>query len=285
MTLAAYQLSFNGLTFGAGTDIQLVSATGLRALPPARVADQNRPRAHGAFAGLAYLGERTITLQLLVSVTTSADWETVLQNLAAAFQPIPDPANLLALMVQLPGWSFPVQVMCRPTRYEVPVNLAYSHHYATVAVELIAPDPMWYGPTVTVTTTLPSPTSGAPFPWSFPVSFGSSSGGSISVANTGNAYTSPLFQIQGPCTNPWVQFASSRLTVDITLASTDALVLDSGAHTITLNGTASRYNDLQVGSQWFTCPPGTSTVRFGSGDSTAVAATCTAVWASAYASI
>lgn len=284
MALQSYQLSFNGLTFGAGTDVQLVSATGLRDLPPARSQDQPRPRAHGAFGGLTYLGERTITLTLLVAVTVT-DWETVLQQVAAAFQPIPDPANLLPLQVQLPGWSFPVQVMCRPTRYAVPTDRAYSHHYATVTVELVAPDPMWYGPTVTATAGIANPTSGATFPWSFPLSFGSSSGGALSVVNTGNAPTSPQFQIQGPCTNPWIESGTNRLTVGISLTSSDLLTVDTAARTITLNSTASRYNDLAVGSRWFTCPPGTTDVSFGSGDSTAVAGTCTAVWASAYASI
>ena len=45
--------------------------------------------------------------------------------------------------------------------------------------------------------------------------------------------------------------------LNITLASTDSLVIDMGARTVILNGVASRYNTIVTGSSWWTIPPGT----------------------------
>lgn len=285
MALSNYQLSYNGLTIGAGTDVQLVGIDGLRALPGIRSSDVARPRADGSFGGLNFMGERIVTLQLLVMVTVANPWETVLEQLSAAFLHISDPGKLLPLQFQLPGQPA-LQIIGRPTRYHVPVDVPYAFHKAAVAIEMSCPDPLIYAAaSSSVSAGLPNPTSGAVWPVTWPMTYGSSSGGALTVVNSGNWATPLKFTIQGPCVNPWVSLGSAKLTFNLTLASTDTLTVDTGAHTITLNGTANRYNTLAVGSQWFTAAPGSSTVNFGSGDSTQVTATCTATYSSAWASI
>lgn len=286
MALGNYQLSYNGLTIGAGTDVQLVSFDGLRALPGIRSSDQARPRADGSFGGLNFMDERVLTLDLLVAVTVTNPWETVLQTLADAFLHISDPGALLPLQIQLPGWTQALQVKCRPTKYSNPIDVPYSFHKASVKVELTAPDPLIYAASSSSASAgLPNPTAGVTFPVTWPMSFGSSSGGSLALSNTGNWPTPLTFTIQGPCTNPWVSMGGAKLTFNITLGSSDTLTVDTGAHTVTLNGTANRYNTLAVGSQWFVAPVGSSTVNFGSGDATQVTATCTVTYSSAWASI
>ena len=286
MSLAAYQLSYNGLTFGAGTDVQLVSAYGLRALPGIRSSDVARPRADGSFAGLNFLDERIVTLNLLIAVTTTNPWETVLENVHNAFLHISNPAALLPLAFYLPGWAGSRQVTCRPSKGVTPISVNYSYHYAELMVELTCPDPLVYDATAqSASTGLPNPTAGAAFPWSFPLSWGASSGGALNLSNIGNYNTPIVFTIAGPCTNPQIVNAATGQTLSfaITLANTDSLVVDTGAHTVTLNGTANRYNTLNIGSQWFTCPPGSLTVNFLSGDATLVAGTLTAAWSNAWA--
>lgn len=285
MALSQYQISYNGITIGAGTDVQLVGADGLRDLPPVRSSNSPRPRSHGVYAGLSYFGGRTITLQLLVMRTSSNDWETTLQLLAAAFQQETDPENLKLFQLQLPGWPYPVQIYARVTKYAEPVTLDYSHHKASVSIQLFCPEPMWLSPPKSQTVGLPSPTSGASFPWSFPLSFGSSSGGTLTVDNAGNTDAYPTFIITGPCNDPWIESNGARLTFGITLAASDYLTVDTDAHSVTLNGTASRNNSVQNGSQWFTCPKGSSTVAFGSANATQVAGTCKVTYADTFSNL
>lgn len=285
MALTQYQFAYNGLTFGAGTDVQLVQADGLRALPGIRSSDLTRPRSDGSFAGLNFLDERTITLELLVSVTASAPWESVLEAVANAFLHISSPSALLSLQFYLPGWAGARQVTCRPSKGSVPTTLEYAFHLAKILVEFSCPDPLIYDIiTQTASCGLPNPLAGAPFPWAFPLSFGASSGGSINLVNAGNYATPVTFTIHGPCTNPKIINAATGQTLafNITLANSDTLVIDTGAHTVILNGTASRYNTLVPGSAWFTLPAGSLTVNFNSGDGAAVTGTLSGAWASAW---
>lgn len=285
MALSAFQLSYNGLTFGAGQDVQLASVSGLREAPSTRGSDVLRPRQHGAYAGLTFFGERIVTLELSVSTTTAA-FETVLAGVASAFSNIEDPAGLLALQFMLPGWTTARQVVGRVTKGGYPVNSDYSFHkVASIPVEITCPNPL-----ITDTATqsfsvgLPAPSGGRTFPVTFPATFGSSTGSSFTIANGGNENFYPTFTIAGPCNWPTLTTtAGDSLTFELTLGSGDTLVINNGASTATLNGTAARLNTLASGGSFFSVPPGGVTVQFTSADSTSVAATCsgthtTAAW-------
>jgi hypothetical protein len=274
MTLTSFQLSYNGLTFGAGTDVQLVQITGLRELPSIRSGDVAKPRTDGAWAGLNFYNERILVMDLLVSVTKTNPFETVLQSIANAFLHISDPGALLPFQFMLPGWTTPRQVTGRPTKGGFPVDLDYSFHRAAIPVEFTCPDPLIYDTVVqTASTGLPSPATGLTFNVHFPATFGHSVGGSFQVTNAGNYPTPPVFTITGPCTNPSISLQGTGLSITFTiaLANTDTLVVDMGALTATLNGTALRNNTINTGSTWFALPAGTSTVQFLSSDSTSVA--------------
>lgn len=281
---AAYQGYFNGLSFGPGTDVQLAKIDGLRALPSLRSGDVAIPRRDGSYPGINLLAERIFTVDLSVTVT-GAPFETVLENVANALQNIQDPAKLLPLQFLAPGWLGPRQIMCRPTKGGLPIDLDYSFHRASIAVEFTASDPLIYDTVLqTVSAGLPSPTAGLTFPVTFPVTFGASTGGSMQVTNAGNYATAPVFTIQGPVTNPMVSLTSTGqfMKLNLTLGSSDSVVIDMGVRTVTLNGTASRFNTVATGSSWFLLPPGTSSVGVASSDSTSVAAVFTTAFRSAW---
>lgn len=282
MVLSNFQGSFGGLTFGPGTDIQVVEWDGLRELPGVRSGDHPRPRSDGSFAGLNYLGERVITLKLSVTVTQTP-FETVIANLASVFQNTTSPSGLQQFQFMLPGWANPRQVTARPTKASIPVDLEYSFHKASPLVELTCPDPIIYDTALQTTSTgLPAPTAGLMFPVTFPATFGASTGGSLSTANAGNYPTAPVFTITGPCTSPSLQLATgATMSFNLSLASTDTLVVDMGARTVLLNG-VSRANTIVSGSSWFSFPVGTSTVFVGSRDSAAVAAQFSVAWRNAW---
>lgn len=281
--LLPFQLSFNGLVFGALCDVQIQKITGLRGLPAIRSSDLPRPRAHGSFAGFLFMGERIITADLSVSVTMVDPFETVLTQVGDAFAPVSDPNGLAPLQFLLPGWANPRQVMCRPTKGGLPVDVNYQFHRALIPVELTCPDPRIYdtaGQAVTIG--LPSPTAGLTFPTGFPAVFGASSGGSGQIVNAGNVDSAPVFTIRGPVTWPQISFGALTLGFGLALSATDTLVVDCAARTVVLNGTASRYNTLLSGSAFFTIPPGTATIGFTSTDSTTVTGTVTAALSSAW---
>lgn len=282
MVLSNFQGSFNGLTFGPGTDIQLVSIDGLRALPSVRGGDQAKPRLDGSYGGLNFLSERTVTLKLSVTVTQTP-FETVIANVANAFQSINSPTALLPFQFMMPGWANPKQLVCRPSKADISVDLNYSFHKAdSIQIELSAPDPLIYDTVQqTASSGLPSPLAGLTFPVTYDVAFGASTGGSLQVTNSGNYSAPVVFTITGPCTNPVVSLGAQFMKLNLTLATTDQLVIDMGQRTVSLNG-ASRSNKIVTGSSWFLIPPGMSSVGVGSSDSAAVAATFTASWASAW---
>lgn len=288
MALQNYQSSFNGLTWGAGTDIQVTGITGLRGMPSIRSGDVAKARRNGSFPGQNFFDERVAVFDLNVfggAIPSGATVEQTLTGMAAAFQNIEDPAAQLPLATMLPGWAEPRTLTCRPTGYTLGIDTNYQFNDVKVAVQFTASDPLIYGFTLkSVSTGLPSPTAGLQFNVTFPAVFGASTGGSMQVANNGLYPTPPVFIINGPVKNPLVSLVATGqfFGVQLTLTATDQLVIDMNARTVTLNGTASRYNAALTGSSWFALPVGTSTIGVQSKDATAVAAQFTCQYRDAW---
>jgi hypothetical protein len=410
MALSNFQYLWNGLTFGAGTDIQIVKEEGLRSLPQTRSQDINRPRMDGAFAGLNFLGERNAVLTLAVTVTKDAPFEGVVANITNAFQPTFDPNNLTTLQFMYPGWSTPRQVSGRVTAAGFPTDLNYSfHRIDALPIQITCPDPLIYDSvlmtvtnslatsgtfplttltanasigataltvasnagfvagqtiyvdatgtetrvvasisgttTVNITVGLSSAhssgaaVSGSTFPVNFVLTalssnlsagstaltvtsnagfyagqdifidvngalemrtvlsvastttinltsgvtnahssgvyvynglgFAPTTGGALLTNNIGNYETNPVFTIKGPVTNPTITLLSTGefFTLNMTLTGSDTIVIDMQQGTVVLNGTTTRYGSVAVGSSWFGLPPGSSTVKLSSTDS------------------
>ncbi len=284
MIVNQWQMMYNGLTFGASTEIQLTKILGLRGLPAIRSGDTARPRADGMLGGLDFAGTRTIDLTLTVVGSNSADLEYQLAALDAAFtQQVQTPLPL----VYQTGQSQNLQVYCRPRKRTEPIDFNYQGaYYAEVTIELETLDPRIYATTSqTATVSLPVPVGGMIFPASFPLSFGGGGSPNTVVCVNGGAYTTPLYcTINGPCTNPYIinNTTGAELAFAITLGSTDYLYIDMDAHNITLNGTASRRNALVPGSTFFDLQPGSTSISFDSDDSSEVTGNLVLMWANAW---
>lgn len=284
-TLAPWQMSYNGLTFGASTEIALTKIDGLRGLPEIRSNDSARPRADGMLAGLDFAGVRTITLTLTVVGQSAIDLETQLSALDAAFThqvltPLPlqyaygDGANKV--------------VYCRPRKRTEPLTFNYqAAYYAEVTIELATIDPRIYAvSTSSVNISLPIAGTGIGFSIGpFPIGFGSNA-----IPNTGTLtsygnYTTPLTAtINGPCTYPVItnNTTGSVVASTIVLASTDSLVISMDAHTMLLNNQSSRRNTLIPGSIFFNLTPGATSVSFTSSDAVTAAGNVTFTWQDAW---
>jgi hypothetical protein len=145
MALSNFQYLWNGLTVGAGTDVQIVGEEGLRRVPPVRSDNVAKPRMDGAFAGFNFLDERVAVLTLAMTVTKAAPFETVLSDVTYAFQPTFDPNNEQYLQFLYPGWDSPRQIKCRVTKAGFPTDLDYSFHkISSMPIEFTATDPLIY---------------------------------------------------------------------------------------------------------------------------------------------
>jgi hypothetical protein len=290
VALSPFQYAYNGLTFGAGTDVQVSSIpVGLRDLPPIRSADVARSRQHGMLPGKNYYAARVVQFKVEVFAPKILSFEKTVASVSAAFPNVTDPAFLIPLSFNLSAeWAEARQVWCRPMKTAVPIDPTYGVQHMVGSFELNAPDPLIYSLTQhSVSAGLPSPTAGLQFPVTFPATFGASTGGSMVAVNAGTETTFPLITITGPCTTPTVSLASTGqfLTVAVTLGVSDTLVIDMGARTITLNGTTSRANTVTTGSSWWGLPPGSSTIGVASQDSSSVAAQFTCAWYDAWGAV
>jgi hypothetical protein len=307
VTVSAWQIQLpTGTVVGAGTNVNIVSITGLRDLGGLRTSDQPRAQSDGTYPGLNQLGERAVQIVWDVTLATGGV-ESALQTLAAAYQNIADPGSVCMtagdylrqqasvgtnkpvsmLQIQLPNRTYPFYLFGRPTKYNPPIDLNYQYGKIQIATEWSSADGVIYdGHVVSASAGLPSPTSGMSWPASFPWTFGSSSGGSFSLNNTGAYPAKPFFVINGPISYPVLTNTNTGafMALDIPLASGDVLTVDHQAGVVTYNG-ANRNNVVRVGSSFFTCAPGNSTIQITSGDSVTVTGTATGYLLPTYSAV
>jgi hypothetical protein len=264
MTLNAYQMSYNGLTFGDGTDYDIVAVEGLEGLDGIRSGDIVKARDHGEWMGSDFLSGRDITLTLEVTATSDSAFRSDIETLMAAtvLQ-----TSELPLAFYLPGMAQTSrQSLVRPRKRPVPLTIDYLHRIAQFVMQFHATDFRIYDSTVQSTnTTLPVPSGGVSWPASWPWSWGSASGsGLVTCTNAGNFETRPTITIVGPVDYPTVQNLTTGLsaTFNLTLGVSDSLVIDMLNKTVVLNGTANRRSAMSAGSSWWTLPPGSSQIAY-----------------------
>lgn len=280
-----------GLLLGAGTPYDVLELDGWDDMPPMSLTDVNRPAQAGAWAGPMYPQPRTLTLTLGVTGTvngigtvTAAQYAANVAALRAATNPAADSTAESPFVVQLAGTKLMASVRCQ--QRVMPTTQGYaSPGLDRVTLQLVATDPRRYTPTVqSASCGLASASGGLTYPITYPLSFGSSSGGTLTIVNSGDTATPPTLTITGPGTTPAIvrQDTGALLQFNLTLSATDVLVVNVLDGTVTLNG-ASVYGSLDSVSASiasFLMSPGSTTLglRVASGSGT----TLTATWQNAY---
>lgn len=260
--MATWVWSYNGFSFGDGTDIDVVAVDGI-GLPAVRSSDVDRLGGHGSHPGRDLLAGRRLTFELELLADDDADLAAQLAAVAAATAPRDDE---LPLVFQLPG-EVAKQVYARPRRRDLPVDLRYLYQFPTLALQFDASDPLIYAEGQRVAlTTAPQPSVGRTYSRVHTWAYGATgAGGSMFLANQGTAPTSRWEAfIGGPCVNPTLIGPGGTLTFVETIAAGAQLVLDGRNRIALLNGTASRAP--AAGSVWFEIPPGGGEVRFTTAD-------------------
>lgn len=259
------QLQWRGVLLGSGSPYGTTGLTGWIDLPDMRGDDKPRPGRHGMFQGRSLAGKRIVVWNFVVrggvgGVSFNAAIDALRANTAPTESPAEEP---LAIQLGARGDWTPARVKKRI----ITVDPLYTVGYATGAISWDCTDPRVYSlAQQTASTALAAaPVDGLVFPLVFPLVFGSGrAGGQMTVTNTGNVASWPLFQIKGPVTAPIITNldtgAQLAFSSSLVLASTDTLTIDTDSRAVTLAG-VSRNNTLAV-RQWFPLPKN-STTRIG----------------------
>jgi hypothetical protein len=135
-----------------------------------------------------------------------------------------------------------------------------------VQFNMFAEDPRIYEAQLQSITIEQSGTSitGRSYPRSYPYDYGVAiETGQVNVPNNGNRETPALITVFGPVTTPDIfnETNGKRLKVNITLGSSETLVIDLLNHTVLLNGTANRRGLLDE-PNWYLLQPGDNFIRY-----------------------
>ncbi|MGW0626418.1 phage distal tail protein [Streptomyces sp. NPDC002758] len=247
--------------------------------PDVRSEFTEREGDHGAWASPVYLGARPITLGGTIVAPSRPQLEQAMDQLRVA-------AGLTDTVLTV--WeSTPKQATVR--RSGKPLMQYLTDTTATYSVMVTAADPRRYSTTLqSGTTGLPSTTGGVSLPATFPVTFSATTvAGQINAVNNGTIETRPVLTITGPAVAPTVAClypdgTVRQLACSQDLQAGDVLVIDTDAHTVVLNGSASRRRFMTVPSGWPTIPANSAVTYQLQSSTYNATATLTAAWRSAW---
>ena len=283
MTLNNYQIAYNGLTIGAGTNYPVLSIDGLESLPDLRVQDENKGYRDGMFTGRDFANARTITLEIL---TLAGGGNTATQNydlLQKAFQPTSTGTQTLQFLLNNVDTQKRIEARVRTNR--TTITPEYTFGYIRSQITLFAPDPRYYDETSQTVTIAASDGLGRTYNKTFPRTYLAwNPVGTTTATNNGWKTTNPVITITGPVAQPQVGNVTNSaqfLTINYTLGTGDTAVIDTDAQTVTINGINAR-NVLNNASTWWTLAPGANSLYFTGGSIVNGTTTCVATYRSAY---
>lgn len=262
----SWQLEIGGLVLGAGTSYQIDAdgPAGL-GLPDLRTSDLPRPQDHGVFFGADFFSSRSLTFDVWLLADTPADAVALMDALVAIWQP-PAGDALTPLTLRLPGQDGRV-LYGRPRRLAYDVSFLRSGA-PRASLQYEAADPRLYSATGgLVTVSLPTVTGGLVWPTGWPLVWGAGTAGGVTITNAGNFGSRPVVTFRGDLIGPSLENVTAgkvfRMNDAYNLAADETLVVDFDARTVLLDGTASRYGDVDSTSQWWELQPGENQLRLG----------------------
>lgn len=266
--LELWQAELGGLRLGPGTPRDWRSRTGFEEQPELATADEQRSWGHGVWTGDDYASGRTL------------GWDVVISGGAAFTENVTEYLRVMAPLERgqalLPLWSH--EPYRGPVRWDVKVRRsaleddpwAYAIGRQVASAQLLAPDPIAYGPGRVVSTGFPSESGGLKFDlftdgstptgW---LEFGTP--GSTGRNRVDNAGTAPLWvvhRVLGPTPEGGFEIVDTvtgrRIRFVGTVPAGSVLEIDTAAGTATLDGVADRSGQLTI-REWTPVPAGGST--------------------------
>lgn len=239
---------------GAVTDI-----TGLDSADVIESVEEN-VESDGAVHGKFFSGRRPIVLESLIYKHTSvADRNQKLQRLTAA-------VNALRLdgVIRWTPQGYEEMFCSYRKQQRTQIQGAWNKQ---VQASLISADPRIesvakYEQTLTASGT---GTAGRSYDRSYNVNYDwAPARGSLTVTNTGDGNAAPIITLSGDLNNPAIQNLTTEqeLSLNIDLATSDVLVIDFKARTLTLNGNTALYSPVEMTrSWWWDLIPGANSIQ------------------------
>lgn len=252
--------------------------------PPVRATLEEKKNGDGGWGGPGFFGARVVTL---AGRALAADRSSMLRAKDRIKR-----AGVVGLRHQV-TFTVAEEHMSRTAQVRLSDQVELADQGARAfkwALTLVAADPRRYSAeSFTASTVLPSVTSsGRTYPRTYPYTYGGDTeggNGSVFVDQAGDYDETPaVITFTGPITSPQVAHVESgrMLTFALTLAEEETLVLDLGAQTALLGGTASRGGTITSGSAWFLLSPGINELQFrgaaGPGTPPVMTVTASSAW-------
>lgn len=283
--------SAGALLLGAGTPYDVQELDGWDDLPTYSLTDVMRPSQAGAWPGPMYPQTRVITITLDASGTvngigtvTTAQYSANLDALRLATNPGSDTTAEVPFAVRQAGRILTASVRCQ--QRAMPTTQGYaSPGLDNITLQLVATDPRRYAQAVQTASCTPAASSGGlTYPITYPLTWGTvTSPGTLTITNSGDYNTPPVFTITGPCSIPSItrQDTGQQVLFDVTLSATDVLTVSPLDSSVTLNGSAiyAALDPTSAPIAGFLMPTGMTTIGLHAATGTP---TLTATWQSAY---
>jgi len=251
VTLGTLQLS---TTDSAGVQWIVTDVKGWRT-PGVRAEYQSRQADHGGWASPVYLEPMPLTITGLIAAPSTSARDAAIEQLIAA-----DALTDTTLTV---AETIPKQVTVR--RSGEPLIELVGATGARYSVLVTAADPRRYSTVLqSQSTGLPSVPGGLTLPLTMPITISTTStGGGFTLSNAGSIATRPIFTLVGPAASPVITATRPdgtifQLAYSQTLGAGDTLVIDTGAHSVMLNGSVSRRPFVSAQPYWPEILPGSS---------------------------
>jgi hypothetical protein len=250
-----------------------------------RAVTQDAPDADGTIDTTAYVGARTVALNVrLLTGRSGLSKEAMRRRLRAFTHPRLRPI----LYLRLDGMD-EQRVVLRRSSW---ANLVQAAAAPTVTLQFVAPYGVIESSIEHVANANASATGSAEGGFTFDLTFdltfaGGGVIGETTVTNVGNADSWPLLRIYGPCTNPTVrnQTTGQELSfLGLTINAGEFLEINTRARTVLYLGSTSqpRYQYLDFStSEWWSLHPGVNVIRF-TPDTYSVPATLEIDWRDAW---
>lgn len=249
MTLSNYQISFNGLTIGAGSSNYVITnIDGLASTSPLRVQDDNRGYIDGSYTGRDFYDERTVYIDVLVLGDNTNSAQYYYKQLQSAFAPqqlgfYVDPTGNTPAANQLKLFQFRItgdtgdkRMYGRSRGLTTPITAEFSYGYIQTRITMSFPDPRYYDDVGT-----------------------SVSGSSVTLSNSGWAESCPVITIAS------VSGGSGSITDGTTtmtfanMSAGNTLIVDLLQRVIYYNGAPARNYLTSSFSGWLSLAPNSGT--------------------------
>ena len=294
--MSNYQITFNGVTIGAGTNYVIENIDGLGGTAPLRVQDDNRGYIDGSYTGRDFYDERIVTIDMLILGDGSHTAQYYYKQLQSAFYPqqigyyvdptggTPSANQLKLFQFQLNSDTGLKRMYGRFRGFTTAVDPEFTYGYITSQWIFFCPDPRAYDNSLLSTSMSADGPLGRTYNRTYNLTYLSGTyAPNTPVFNAGQTTTYPVITLNGPATNPVFgnETTGNYLTLNYAFTNTDVCVIDLGTKTITLNGNPAR-NLMQGGSTWFYAQPGNNAFYFNASAILAGTTSVSVSWRNAY---